>query len=306
MPKIHVEIPQKTRLDKFLVALFKDEGIDLSRVAIQRLIEQGHVQVNGQNVNASFMLKPNDELVYELVEIPGETFEPENIPLTIIYEDEDLVVVDKPNDMVVHPALGNTSGTLANGLAYHFKELSQIGGTDRPGIVHRLDKQTTGLLIVAKNDATHRKLSDMFAHHEIKKTYLALVTGEIDENEAIIHAPIGRHPNDRKKMTVTANNAKDAMTKFTVLERFAHATLVAVQLETGRTHQIRVHFQYINHPVLNDPQYGPLRAKTTPYGQYLHAWKLDFIHPTTGKQMHFESAIPLEFNDKIEELRNEV
>jgi len=306
MPKIHVEIPQKTRLDKFLVALFKTEGIDLSRVAIQRLIEQGHVQVNGQIVNASFMLKPDDELTYELVETPVETFEPENIPLTIIYEDQDLVVVDKPNDMVVHPALGNTSGTLANGLVYHFKELSQVGGTDRPGIVHRLDKQTTGLLIVAKNDVTHRKLSEMFANHEIKKTYLALVAGQIDENEAIIHAPIGRHPNDRKKMTVTANNAKDAITKFKVLERFAHATLVSVQLETGRTHQIRVHFQYINHPVLNDPQYGPLRAKTSAYGQYLHAWKLDFTHPVTGQQMHFESAIPPEFNDKIEELRNEV
>jgi 23S rRNA pseudouridine1911/1915/1917 synthase len=208
--------------------------------------------------------------------------------------------------MVVHPAIGNQSGTLVNALMHHIQSLSDLGGMIRPGIVHRLDKQTSGVMVVAKNNQTHERLSQMFAKHQVKKTYLALVYGVIEEDQAMINAPIGRHQNDRQKMDVTAKNSKQAITRFKVLERFANATLVSVEIDTGRTHQIRVHFKYINHPVINDPKYGRLKEKVTDYGQYLHSYHLEFVHPTTGKQMSFESPIPQAFNDKIKELRNVV
>jgi len=295
----------KVRLDKYLTETLKTE-FDFSRAYIQKMISEKKVLVNGKDVNANFVLKPNDEIEIDLTPVEKPEIVAEDIPIKILYEDDDLLVVDKPNNMVVHPAIGNYSGTLVNALMHQITNLSSVGGAERPGIVHRLDKQTSGVMLVAKNDKVHKKLSAMFAKNEVKKTYLALVQGVIKEDEAIIDAPVGRHQNDRKKMAVTNKNAKQAKTHFKVLERFKNATLVEVDISTGRTHQIRVHFKYINHPVINDPQYGLLREKTTDYGQYLHSYQIDFVHPTLGTQMHFESPIPQEFNDKIKELRKAV
>jgi len=295
----------KVRLDKYLTETLKTE-FDFSRAYIQKMISDKKVLVNGKVVNANFVLKPNDEIELDLTPLEKPEILAEDIPIKILYEDDDLLVVDKPNNMVVHPAIGNYSGTLVNALMHQITNLSTVGGTERPGIVHRLDKQTSGVMLVAKNDRVHKKLSAMFAKNEVKKTYLALVQGVIKEDEAIIDAPVGRHQNDRKKMAVTNKNAKQAKTHFKVLERFKNATFVEVDISTGRTHQIRVHFKYISHPIINDPQYGLLREKTTDYGQYLHSYQIEFIHPTLGKQMHFESPIPQEFNDKIKELRKAV
>lgn len=294
----------EARLDKFLVTYLKEE-YDFSRVYLQKLIKEGDVLVNNSPQSANYRLTKGDVIVINLPALVVDVIQGEDLPLKVIYEDKDLLIIDKPNNMVVHPSLGNWSGTVVNALMNQVDDLSGIGGVERPGIVHRLDKQTTGLLIVAKNDATHQKLTTMFKHHEIKKEYIALVWGVIDEDEALIDAPIGRSSNDRKKMSVTATNSKPAKTWFKVLNRFAHATEVLVSIESGRTHQIRVHFNYINHPVINDPLYGKLKEKPTPYGQYLHAYKLTFLHPTTGEKMEFISSLPQEFNDKIEELKSE-
>lgn len=295
---------QNARLDKFLVAYLK-EGYDFSRVYLQKLIKEGCVLINNSPQSANYRLVKGDVIIINLPPLVVGAIQGEDLPLKIIYEDKDLLVIDKPNNMVVHPSLGNWSGTVVNALINQVDDLSGIGGVERPGIVHRLDKQTTGLLIVAKNDATHQKLTTMFKNHEIEKEYIALVWGVIEEDEALIDAPIGRSSSDRKKMSVTATNSKPAKTWFKVLERFAHATEVLIKIESGRTHQIRVHFNYINHPVINDPMYGKLKEKSTSYGQYLHAYKLTFLHPIIGKKMEFISSLPQEFNDKIEELKSE-
>ncbi|ATG97477.1 RluA family pseudouridine synthase [Mesoplasma lactucae] len=293
---------KEERIDKFLVDNLKTE-FDFSRSYVKKMIDNGNVMVNGETANPNFKVKNDDEITITIPEIASSEIVAEDIPLNIVYEDDDILVVDKPNDMVVHPAPGNYSGTMVNALMHHVKDLSGIGGVERPGIVHRIDKQTTGLLIVAKTDRAHKKLTEMLKNNEIEKEYIALVAGEIDPDEAIIDAPIGRSETDRKKMMVTGKNSKPAVTRFKVMERFNNATEVSVKIDTGRTHQIRVHFKYINHPVLNDPQYGRMREKATDYGQYLHAHKLTFNHPVTGEKMEFTSELPQEFKTKIEELR---
>lgn len=283
------------RIDSYLA-----EELDLSRSKVQKLIKQKLVTVNSKVVNNNYNVKlgdtiiVNDDLNYDI------SIEAEDIPLDIVYEDDDLLVINKASGMVVHPAPGHYSGTLVNALLYKFN-LSN-GDSERPGIVHRLDKDTSGLMLVAKNDKTHEALSKMIANKEVERHYLAIVDGVIKHNTGTIDAPIGRDPNNRQKMAVTDVHGKDSITHFKVLETFSNHTLVECILETGRTHQIRVHMAYIGYPVFNDPMYG--RGKSTEFGQMLHSKSIRFKHPTTGKELSFEVEPPKEFMDKIEQLRN--
>ena len=264
------------------------------------MIKEKKILVNNKKVNSSYLVKENDEITinddldYEI------NIEPENIPLDIVYEDDDLLIINKPSGMVVHPAPGHYTNTLVNALLYRFNLTS--GEKIRPGIVHRLDKDTSGLMLVAKNEEAHEKLSKMIASKEVERHYLAIVEGVINHETGTIDAPIGRDPNDRQKMKVTDINSKEAVTHFKVLERFKNTTLIECILETGRTHQIRVHLAYIKHPVLNDPTYG--KAKTE-FGQMLHSKSIRLKHPRTGKELFFEIEPPKEFLDKLTELRNE-
>lgn len=286
------------RIDKILTQVLKD----YSRTQIQLLIQNQNVQVNGKVVKASYKLEENDEILVHIPEAESTDILPEDIPLDVVYEDSDVIVVNKPSGMIVHPSPGIYTGTLVNALLYHCHDLSGINGVMRPGIVHRIDKETSGLLMVAKNDKAHQSLSEQLQEHTVTRRYLALVHGVIPHEFGRIEAPIGRDPNDRQKMTCTDKNAKDAITNFKVVERFDDMTLVECRLETGRTHQIRVHMQYIGHPVYGDPQYG-LKRDDTSHGQYLHAKILGFIHPSTGEEMYFESDLPDYFEEKLEELR---
>ena len=279
------------RIDKFL-----GEATEYTRSKIQKMIENKNVLVNGKEVKASYTLKENDVLeVTELIE--ESDILPENIPLDIYYEDDDLIVVNKPSGMVVHPAPGNYTGTLVNALLYHTNNLSTVNTSIRPGIVHRIDADTSGLLIVAKNDKAHNILADQIQNKTVLREYIALVEGTIAEDTATIDAPIGRDVNNRKKMCVTSSNSKEAVTHIRVLERFNKATLIRCKLETGRTHQIRVHMNYINHPVVNDPVYGYKKLIDEKFGQMLHAEKLGFVHPTTKEYMEFTAPVPNKFND---------
>ena len=289
------------RVDKVLAHVLSE----FSRTQIQQLIQGGHVSVAGKVIKASYKVEMNDEILVHIPEPENSDVLPENIPLDIVYEDEDVVVINKPTGMIVHPSAGIYSGTLVNALLYHCHDLSGINGVMRPGIVHRIDKETSGLLMVAKNDKAHQSLSEQLQQHTVTRRYLALVHGLIPHEFGRIEAPIGRDPHDRQKMTCTDKNAKDAITNFKVIERFNDMSLVECRLETGRTHQIRVHMQYIGYPVYGDPQYG-LRRDDTSHGQYLHAKILGFIHPSTGEEMYFECDLPDYFEEKLRELRKEM
>ena len=274
-----------TRLDHYLA-----NNTEFSRSKITNLIKEGKILVNGKNVKTGYLIKENEikEINYEEEELKAE---PEKMDLDIVYEDNDVIVVNKANKVVVHPACGNKSGTLVNGLLYHSKNLSSINGEFRPGIVHRIDADTTGLLMIAKNDKAHKILADQLKEKTTHRVYYALVWGVINNETGTVDAPIGRDPKDRKKMAVTPDNSKEAITHFRVIERYKNATLIELKLETGRTHQIRVHMKYIGHPVVNDPVYSnkPLFDDS---GQCLHAKELGFIHPTTNEFMKFDSELP--------------
>ena len=295
--------------------LFISENTELSRSAAAKLIDEGLITVSGKTVQKKYPLRAGDEIDVTLPEPESAEALPEDIPINTVYEDEDIIVVNKPSGMVVHPAPGNYSGTLVNALLYRCKDsLSGIGGVIRPGIVHRIDKDTSGLLVVAKNDAAHVALSEELEHHGIEREYHALVTGGFKADTGTVNAPIGRHPVDRKKMAVILSpdsRAKDAVTHYEVLERFGSTSYLKLLLETGRTHQIRVHMSYIGHHLLGDEVYSSnktLFEKKHPSlfdGQALHAKKLTLTHPKTKERMTFECELPENFKKALELLRNE-
>lgn len=293
------------RAGKRLDVVVTSELDDVSRAYAQGIIEKGNVKVNGTIKKSNYKLREGDCLVIEISAPVELEVQPENIPLDIIYEDSDVIVVNKPQDMVVHPAPGNYTGTMVNGLLYHCKDLSGINGVIRPGIVHRIDKDTSGVLVVAKNDKAHNCLAAQLKDHSMTRAYYAVVEGVIKQDEGTITTCIGRHPVDRIKMAVV-KNGREAITHFRVIERFKNNALVECRLETGRTHQIRVHMAYIQHPLVGDPVYGYKKQKFKLKGQALHAKILGFIHPSTGEYMEFDSALPDYFEELLHKLRNDV
>lgn len=293
----------KARLDVVCSVLLND--FISSRNYAQKLIESGNISVNGKALRTNYKVKSGDMISCILPEPENLSIEPENIPLDIVYEDSDLLVINKKRDMVVHPAPGNYSGTLVNALLYYCKDLSDINGMIRPGIVHRIDKDTTGLLVVAKNNNSHLFLSEQLKKHDIKREYIAVAEGIISENSGTINLPIGRHEIDRKKMAVRADNSKEAITHFTVVNRLQGHTVVVCNLETGRTHQIRVHLSHIGHPIVGDPLYG-MRDTHGMQGQALHARKLTFTHPSSGKLVSFEAPPPADFDALVKGLSESV
>ncbi len=290
-----------SRLDKFL----SDADIGVSRSMAASLIGKGDVLVNGQPADKKLKLKAGDEVKVRIPDpVPYEA-KAENIPLDIVYEDDDLLVVNKPKGMVVHPAAGNYDGTLVNALLWHCGDsLSGINGVLRPGIVHRIDKDTSGLLIVAKNDAAHAGLAEQIREHSFTREYEAVVFGNLKTDKGTVDAPIGRHPVDRKRMCVTEKNSKNAVTHYEVLARYKGYTHIRCVLETGRTHQIRVHMAYLGHPVAGDPVYGVKNEKVSFTGQCLHARKIGFVHPTSGVYLEFSSELPPYFRDFLKKLNN--
>ena len=287
------------RIDKYLLG-----KTDYTRSKIQKMITNGNILVNDKIVKTSYVVKENDDIYIDDDYSDEVDIVLENIPLDIVYEDEYLLVVNKPSGMVVHPAPGNYTGTLVNALMYHCNQLSTVNGNVRPGIVHRIDADTSGLLVVAKNDIVHNDLAEQIAKKAVTRKYLCLVHGVILEDTATIDAPIGRDMNNRKKMCVTGDNSKEAITHVRVLERYEKATLIECVLETGRTHQIRVHMNYIGHPVVNDPVYGYSKIDDKDFGQMLHAKELGFIHPITHKYMDFKVDVPDKFNEILEKYKN--
>lgn len=284
------------RLDKAVADL-----TELSRSQANEAIKAGTILVNNQKQKARYAVKLGDVISYELPKEEVLDYQPENIPIEIVYEDSDVAVVNKPQGMVVHPSAGHASGTLVNALLYHVKDLSTINGVVRPGIVHRIDKDTSGLLMIAKNDKAHQALAQELKEKKSLRQYVAIVHGNLPNDRGVIEAPIGRSDKDRKKQAVTAKG-KPALTRFQVLERFGDFTLVELTLETGRTHQIRVHMAYIGHPIAGDPVYGP-RKTLAGHGQFLHAQTLGFTHPTTGELMTFSVDAPAIFQETLEKLR---
>lgn len=289
----------KERLDKHIAL-----KTDLTRSFVQSLIDEGNVLVNGQPSKSNMKVKENDFIEVEYVDDQELEATPEKMDLDIRYEDSDVIVINKPKGMVVHPAAGNQTGTLVNGLLYHCQDLSGINGVLRPGIVHRIDKDTTGLLIVAKNDVAHQSLATQLQSKTVNRLYYALVHGVMEHDYGTIDAPIGRDPKDRQKMCVTSLNSKQAVTHFKVIERFKKYTLVECQLETGRTHQIRVHMQYIKHPIVGDTKYS-YRKTMDCGGQLLHAHQLTFVHPSTQEKMVIEAPLPADFEAILNQLRME-
>jgi 23S rRNA pseudouridine1911/1915/1917 synthase len=291
------------RIDKFVVETSQE---DVSRTLVQQWIKDGQLTVNGALVKANYKLAEGDQLVLIVPEPEELDLAAEPIPLEVIYEDSDVIVVNKPRGLVVHPAPGHYSGTLVNALLYHCQDLSGINGVMRPGIVHRIDKDTSGLLMAAKNDTAHASLAAQLKAHTVNRKYLAVVHGNVAHENGTIDAPIGRDTHDRKLYTVTERNSKQAVTHFNVLERFGDYTFVELRLETGRTHQIRVHMKFIGHPLVGDPAYGPSRSKGAPAmeGQALHAAVLGFIHPRTGEHLQFEAALPADMQHLLHVLKN--
>lgn len=297
---------EKYDVNKRIDHYINEELEEISRSAIQKLIEKGNITVNGKSVNKNYKLRIGDTVEVEIPEPEGINIEAENIPLEILYEDNDLIVVNKPQDMVVHPAPGHYTGTLVNALMYHCGgELSGINGVMRPGIVHRIDKDTSGVLVIAKSDLAHNGLSKQFAEHSMTRIYNAIVYNGFEENEGIVNTLIGRSQNDRKKMAVLKAGGRNAVTHYKVVERMGKFTLVELRLETGRTHQIRVHMAHIGHPLLGDPVYGPKKQIFNLQGQVLHAKVLGFVHPRTGEYMEFSTELPEYFTKLIELLKKQ-
>ena len=288
------------RLDKFLSAMLPDQ----SRSYLQKIIKDGNVLVNGEPKKSSYRLEDGDEVTADLPKLKSPDIEPENIPLDILYEDDSILMVNKPKGMVVHPSAGHYTGTLVNAVLWHCQgQLSGINGVSRPGIVHRIDKDTTGVLVVCKNDAAHNAVAAQLKEHSITRKYRAIVHGVIKEDEGTVDAPIGRHPTERKKMASGVKNGKRAVTHYRVLERFQGYTYVECQLETGRTHQIRVHMASIHHPLLGDTVYGPAKDSHHLEGQTLHAMVLGLIHPVTGEYLEVEAPLPEYFENLLKKFR---
>jgi len=288
------------RLDKFLSAMLPEQ----SRSYLQKIIKDGNVLVNGEPKKSSYRLEDGDEVTADLPELKSPDIEPENIPLDILYEDDSILMVNKPKGMVVHPSAGHYTGTLVNAVLWHCQgQLSGINGVSRPGIVHRIDKDTTGVLVVCKNDAAHNVVAAQLKEHSITRKYRAIVHGVIKEDEGTVDAPIGRHPTERKKMASGVKNGKRAVTHYRVLERFQGYTYVECQLETGRTHQIRVHMASIHHPLLGDTVYGPAKDTHHLEGQTLHAMVLGLIHPVTGEYLEVEAPLPEYFENLLKKFR---
>ncbi|WMT42453.1 RluA family pseudouridine synthase [Paenibacillus sp. D2_2] len=300
LPSYEWEANEKNRIDKFV----KDQlGDEYSRSTIQLWIEDGHILVNGESVKANYKVNPGDQVTLTIPEAEAAEIISEDILLDVYYEDADVIVVNKPRGMVVHPAPGHASGTLVNALMFHCKDLSGINGELRPGIVHRIDKDTSGLIMAAKNDKAHASLAAQLKEHSVTRKYFALVHGNLSHDQGTIDAPIGRDPHDRKMYTVIEKNSKQAVTHFHVVERFGDYTLVELKLETGRTHQIRVHMKFIGHPLVGDPMYG--RSKGVKMdGQALHAAVLGFIHPSSGEYIEFAAPIPDDMEMVLQSLRS--
>ncbi len=295
----HGEECSGERIDVFLAR----QVPELSRSHIQKLITEGHVKVSERHVKANYKLQATDRIEMVIPDAKTVDIAAEDIPLDILFEDTDVIVINKPRGMVVHPAAGNSQGTLVNALLNHCGDLSGINGEVRPGIVHRLDKDTSGVMVAAKSDEAHIKLAHQIKERTASRKYLAIVHGNVKEEQGVIHAPIGRHPSDRKKMAVVFSNSKDAITNFEVIERFGQYTLVACKLLTGRTHQIRVHMSYIGHPVVGDPKYGISKQPFSIKGQALHSAQLQFVHPVTNQEMKFSAPLPDDMQKILVQLR---
>lgn len=296
-----IQSGQEMRLDKYLAAQFPEQ----TRSFLQKLIKDGEVLVNGKQVKSGFSLSAGDEVTVNIPEPKELDVEPQKMDLEIVYEDEDVILINKPKGMVVHPAPGHTKDTLVNGLLYHCKDrLSGINGVARPGIVHRIDRDTTGILIVCKNDLAHQSIAAQLKEHSITRRYRALVHGNLKDDQGTIEGAIGRHPVDRKKMAINERNGKPAVTHYTVLERFGSYTLIECVLETGRTHQIRVHMASTGHPLVGDEVYGPAKCPFKLQGQCLHAMVLGFVHPRTGEYLEFSVPLPEYFESLLNKLRN--
>ncbi|WP_238357402.1 RluA family pseudouridine synthase [Cohnella zeiphila] len=290
------------RADKHVTEALAD--LSVSRSQVQDWIRSGAVTINGQSCKPNGKVAAGDELAVDVPEAEPLESLPEDIPLNVVYEDADVIVIDKPRGMVVHPAVGHASGTVVNALLYHCRDLSGINGTMRPGIVHRIDKDTSGLLMAAKNDLAHASLAEQFKEHSVLRRYYALVYGNVPHAKGTVDAPIGRDKNDRKMFAVTDKGSKRAVTHFAVLERFDDYTLLELRLETGRTHQIRVHMKYIGHPIVGDPMYGGRAGRTLGMqGQALHAGVLGFVHPRTGETLEFSAPLPDDMEQALHSLR---
>lgn len=298
--EFEIQENEQMRLDKYLADQFPEQ----TRSYLQKLIKDGEALVNGRTVKTGYSLCQKDQVTVHIPEPKELDVEPQKMDLEIVYEDEDVILINKPKGMVVHPAPGHTTDTLVNGLLYHCKDqLSGINGVARPGIVHRIDRDTTGILIVCKNDMAHNCIAEQLKEHSITRRYRALVHGNLKNDRGTVEGPIGRHPVDRKKMAINEKNGKPAVTHYTVLERFGNYTYIECVLETGRTHQIRVHMSSIGHPLVGDEVYGPAKCPFPFQGQCLHAMVLGFVHPRTGEYMEFSAELPSYFQELLKKLR---